>query len=404
DNPSRLESSGKKPKVPDKPHGDISHDKNQAGSDHNRAEQTKFTTIPSGNFDKINPEYIFVKSNDSGGGDNALAAFTTDMQHSTHDIHSDTYAQVDNSSHQTRKKPPPIAPKPYPKSKDNVDAPHGGKTDMQHSTHDIHSDTYAQVDNSSHQTRKKPPPIAPKPYPKSKDNVDAPHGGKTDMQHSTHDIHSDTYAQVDNSSHQTRKKPPPIAPKPYPKSKDNVDAPHGGKTDMQHSTHDIHSDTYAQVDNSSHQTRKKPPPIAPKPYPKSKDNVDAPHGGKTDMQHSTHDIHSDTYAQVDNSSHQTRKKPPPIAPKPYPKSKDNVDAPHGGKTDMQHSTHDIHSDTYAQVDNSSHQTRKKPPPIAPKPYSKSKDNVDAPHGGKKKLPPIPKPYGAHKDDEPSQPP
>jgi hypothetical protein len=94
---------------------------------HNELLAYEEVTIPSGNFDKINPEYILVKSNDSGGGNNALAAFTTDMQHSTPDVHSDTYAQVDNSSHQTRKKPPPIAPKPYSKSKDNVDAPHGGK-------------------------------------------------------------------------------------------------------------------------------------------------------------------------------------------------------------------------------------------------------------------------------------
>ncbi len=98
-------------------------------------------TIPTGNFDKINPQDILVKSHDSGGSNNALTAFTADMQQSTHEMHSDTYAAVDNSSHQTRKKPPPM-PKPYSKSKDNADAADGGK--------------------------KKPPPV-PRPYSAHKD-------------------------------------------------------------------------------------------------------------------------------------------------------------------------------------------------------------------------------------------
>lgn len=110
-------------------------------------------TIPSGNFDKINPESVLVKSQDTSGGNIALAAFTADMEHSPDNAHSDTYAAVDNSSHQTRKKPPPI-PKPYAKPKDSVDAPDW--------------------------TRKKPPPL-PKPYSARKETHEEP--GQTPGMH-----------------------------------------------------------------------------------------------------------------------------------------------------------------------------------------------------------------------------
>ena len=93
-------------------------------------------TIHGGEYDKINSENILLKSHDNGESNNALTAFTADMQQATHEIHSDTYAAVD---HPTRRKPPPM-PKPYSKTKDNADE--GGK--------------------------KKPPPI-PKPYSAHKD-------------------------------------------------------------------------------------------------------------------------------------------------------------------------------------------------------------------------------------------
>lgn len=100
-------------------------------------------TVPSGNFDKINPENILVKCHDSSGSNNALAAFTSDVQLSTHKGLPDSYEDVENNSHQvSRKKPPPL-PKPYAKAKDNVDVPDGGK--------------------------KKPPPI-PKPYSAHKED------------------------------------------------------------------------------------------------------------------------------------------------------------------------------------------------------------------------------------------
>jgi hypothetical protein len=96
-------------------------------------------TIHDGEFDKINPGNILLKSADSGESNSALKAFTADMQQPTHEVHSDTHTGVDN--HQARKKPPPM-PKPYSKARDNVDATDGGK--------------------------KKPPPL-PKPYSAHKD-------------------------------------------------------------------------------------------------------------------------------------------------------------------------------------------------------------------------------------------
>ena len=125
---------------------------NKAGSSktadatQNELQAYEEVTIPSGNFDKINPESILVKSQDTSGGNTALAAFTADMELSPNNANSDTYAAVDNSSHQTRKKPPPI-PKPYAKPKDNADAPDGA--------------------------RKKPPPL-PKPYSTRKEILDEP--------------------------------------------------------------------------------------------------------------------------------------------------------------------------------------------------------------------------------------
>ena len=99
----------------------------------------KEVTIPSGDFDKVNPENILVKSHDNSGSNNALAAFAADMQHSIEEVQPDTGASVDNSSYQVKKKPPPM-PKPYSKSRDN----------------------------DGHDGRKKPPPI-PKPYGCHKD-------------------------------------------------------------------------------------------------------------------------------------------------------------------------------------------------------------------------------------------
>ena len=83
-------------------------------------------TIPSGSFDRVNPESVLVKLQDTSGGNTPREALTVDMEQSPNSTPSDLYSEVDNSSCQTRKKPPPI-PRPYAKPKDTVDAPDGGK-------------------------------------------------------------------------------------------------------------------------------------------------------------------------------------------------------------------------------------------------------------------------------------
>ena len=103
-------------------------------------------TIPSGKFDRVNPESVLVKLQDTSGGNTPREALTADMEQSPNSTPSDLYSEVDNSSCQTRKKPPPI-PRPYAKPKDTVDAPDGGK--------------------------KKPPPL-PKPYSTRKESQEEP--------------------------------------------------------------------------------------------------------------------------------------------------------------------------------------------------------------------------------------
>ena len=83
--------------------------------------------IPSGNFDKINPENILVNKNKTSASpmnNSALAAFTSDMDDTTQD--NDGGSQTVATSHPSGKKPPPM-PKPYFKSKEGVDVPDAGK-------------------------------------------------------------------------------------------------------------------------------------------------------------------------------------------------------------------------------------------------------------------------------------